>query len=150
MALRPLRPDEFPPGTKWVAPPQCMAAEMCIYRGVQSNVRLVPNQFLRPQDVGSGGLMSRDPKAAWDTVFNHSAKALVRGGPQEGGVACAHVPAAVWNELVASRHLVERPYTGWFPYKIGDSSELRVNSLEAAQLISAQTITFELVSQYRG
>ena len=149
MALRPLRPDEIP-GPIWKEPPRCTGAEMCIYRGVQSNVRLVPATFLRPQDVGSGGLMSRDPKAAWDTVFNHSANALVRGGPQEGGVACAHVPAAIWNELVASRHLVERPYTGWFPYRIGNSSEMRVNSPEAAQLISAQPITVELVSQYRG
>lgn len=148
MALRPLRPDEIPPPI-WKTPPLCTGAEMCIYRGVQSNVRDVPKTFLRPQDVGSGGLMSRDPAAAWDTVYNHSANALVRGGQHEGGVACAHVPAAIWNDLVTSRHLVERPYKGWFPYRIGDSSEMRVNSLEAAQLISAQNITFELVSAHR-
>jgi hypothetical protein len=148
MALRPLRPDEIP-GPIWKAPPFCAGAEMCIYRGVQSNVREVPKTFLRPQDVGSGGLMSRDPAAAWDTVYNHSANALVRGGRDEGGVACAHIPAAIWNDLVASRHLVERPYTGWFPYRIGNSSEMRVNSLDAAQLISAQLITFELVSAHK-
>jgi hypothetical protein len=148
MALRPLLPHEKPQPI-WKAPPLCVGVETCIYRGVQSNVRLVPAQFLRPQDVGSGGLMSRDPKAAWDTVYNHSAQALVSSGPQEGGVACAHVPAAVWNELVTSGHLVERPYTGWFPYRIGNSSEMRVNSVEAAQLISAQRISVEVVSQHR-
>lgn len=148
MALRALRPDEIP-GSIWKVPPRCAAAEMCIYRGVQSNVREVPKQFLRPKDVGSGGLMSRDPAAAWDTVYNHSSQALERGGPKEGGVACAHVPMAVWNELVASGHLVERPYTGWFPYRIGNSSEMRVNSPEAAALISAQKITIELVSAHR-
>lgn len=147
MALRPLRPEEVPPPI-WKDPPRCTGAEMCIYRGVQSNVRLIPAQFLRPQDVGSGGLMSRDPAAAWDTVYKHSANALVTSGPQEGGVACVHVPAAVWNELVAMRHLVERPYRGWFPYEL-NSSEMRVNTREAATLISAQRVTIELVSAHR-
>jgi len=147
MALRPLRPEEVPPPI-WKEPPRCTGTEMCIYRGVQSNVRLVQTQFLRPQDVGSGGLMSRDPAAAWDTVYKHSANALVPSGPQEGGVACAHIPAAVWNELVDMRHLVERPYRGWFPYEL-NSSEMRVNTADAARLISAQRITIELVSTHR-
>jgi hypothetical protein len=147
MALRPLRPDEVPPAI-WRDPPRCSGVEMCIFRGVQSNVRLVQIQFLRPQDVGSGGLMSRDPAAAWDTVYKHSANALVRSGPQEGGVACAHIPMAVWNDLVAMRHLVERPYRGWFPYELS-STEMRVNTPEAAALISAQRITIELVSAHR-
>jgi hypothetical protein len=147
MALRPLRPEEVPPPI-WKEPPRCTGAEMCIYRGVQSNVRLVQTQFLRAQDVGSGGLMSRDPAAAWDTVYKHSANALVPSGPQEGGVACAHIPAAAWNELVNMRHLVERPYRGWFPYEL-NSSEMRVNTADAAKLISAQRITIELVSTHR-
>lgn len=147
MALRPLRPNEEPPAI-WKPPPRGAGVEMCIYRGVQSNVRLVQTQFLRPQDVGSGGLMSRDPAAAWDTVYKHSANALVPAGPQEGGVACVHIPVAIWNELVDTRHLVERPYRGWFPYEI-NSSEMRVNSPEAAALISAQRVTIELVSAHR-
>jgi hypothetical protein len=122
---------------------------MCVYRGVQSNVRMVSLKFLRPQDVGSGGLMSRDPKAAWDTVYNHSDDSLVKDGHTEGGVACVHIPSKVWNELVESGHLVERDYRGWFPYQIGNSTELRVCSLEAANLMNAQRVTFETVSQHR-
>ena len=56
MALRALRPEEVPSAI-WLQkpPPLCTGVETCIYRGVQSNVRLIPAQFLRPQDVGAGG-----------------------------------------------------------------------------------------------
>jgi hypothetical protein len=149
MGLRPLRPNETAPPIWLVTPPpSCAGVEMCIYRGVQSNVRLVARRFLRPEDVGAGGLMSRDPAAAWDTVYNHSANALVRGGPNEGGVACAHIPAAIWNDLVQSQHLVERAYRGWFPSRL-DSTELRVCTQDAADLINAQRITIELVSGHQ-
>lgn len=149
MALRALRPDEAPPPIWLLAPPPaCTSTEMHVFRGVQSNVRLVAKQFLRSQDVGAGGLMSRDPAAAWNTVYHHSANALVRGGPNEGGVACVHIPAAIWNDLVQSRHLVERAYSGWHPVRM-TSTELRVNSQDAANLINAQPVTVELVSAHR-
>ena len=106
-------------------------------------------QFLRPQDVGAGGLMSRDPDAAWDTVYNHSDHALIEFGPTEGGVACVHISANVWNALVQSRHLVEREYRGWFPYLPHMSSEMRVNTQDAVGLINRQRVTIELVSTHR-
>lgn len=148
MPLRELLPSEKPPDI-WKKPPLCIVDEMCVYRGVQSNVRLVLATFLREKDVCAGGLMSRDPAAAWDTVFNHSAQALVAEGVNEGGVACVHIPAGLWNELVELGHLVERPYKGWYPYKL-NSSEMRVNSADAAWLISNQRVTIELVSGWHG
>ena len=46
MALRALRPEEVPSAI-WLQkpPPLCTGVETCIYRGVQSNVRLIPAQF---------------------------------------------------------------------------------------------------------
>ena len=149
MNLRPLRPNEIPQPI-WLKspPPLSTGAGMSIYRGVQSNVRMVGSQFLRPQDVGAGGIMSRDPAAAWDTVYNHSANALVESGHNEGGVACVHLPSIVWNELVQSGHLVERTYKGWFPYQIGNSTEMRVCSAEAVNLINRNRVTIELASTH--
>ena len=152
MNIREPLPHELPiAGSNWhrSAPPLSNGAIMCIYRGVQSNVRLLAGQFLRPKDVGAGGIMSRDPAAAWDTVYNHSDHALVDFGPQEGGVACVHISASIWNELVQSRHLCERVYGGWHPYPIPGSSEMRVNTHDAAGLINRQRVTIELVSTHR-
>ena len=93
--------------------------------------------------------MSRDATAAWDTVYNHSDNGLVRRGAGEGGVACVHIPTAVWNDLVQSRHLVERDYKGWYPYLRQMSTEMRANTQDAAKLINAQRVTVELVSAHR-
>ncbi len=112
MPLRPLRPSESPPPI-WLLtpPPPCIGTKMLVYRGVQSNVRLVAGQFLRSQDVGAGGLMSRDPAAAsirstiipqmpwYAEVPMRGASPVYISPPPSGTTSCS--PAISSNEPIA-------------------------------------------------
>jgi hypothetical protein len=115
--------------------PLCTGPEMIVYRGLARNAQARLGKPLDPGDL-TGGKLSREVDAAQDAVFNWVGRDPVLSGSGAGGVIRVHISADVWNELVRTNSISERPYPG-FSGRL-KSTEIRVNSPEAAMLINQQ------------
>jgi hypothetical protein len=108
--------------------------DVVIYRGCP---RSVGKHARNPIGLDTkGGKASRDIVSAQDSLFNQYAKNPVFSGPKSGqaGIIEITIPKEIWNEMVRKNHISERTWKG-FSGKI-ESTELRINSKEAAQIIN--------------
>jgi hypothetical protein len=116
--------------------PACTGPEMLVYRGVARNARARLGKVLDPADL-TGGQLSRQLDAANDAVFNQYGRNPVLTGAEAGGVIRIRIPAAAWNELVQTNSISERGNYPGFSRQL-NTTEIRVNSAEAAMLINQQ------------
>jgi hypothetical protein len=113
-----------------------------IYRGFPRNAQRRVNDrevVTLEKDIG-GGILSRRLDAAHDAIFNHYGRDPTLGGPGAGGVVAVHLSAADWNMMVCQNGISERLNYPGFCRKL-DSSEIRVNSEEAGELINNAQLT---------
>ena len=115
--------------------------EVTIYRGFSRNAqrRIDDRMVVRPEE-DSGGIFSRRLDAAHDAVFNQYERNPTLGGPGAGGVVAVHLSAADWNMMVCQNGISERGNYSGFSRKL-DSTEIRVNSPEAGELINNARMT---------
>ena len=114
---------------------------MIVYRGFARNAESHAGTVVRPErDVAAGGILSRDPAAAHDAVFNQYGRDPVLNGESQGGVVAVTIPASLWNELVRSHSLSERGAYPGFSRRL-DTTEIRVNSAAAARAINGCDMT---------
>jgi hypothetical protein len=138
MALPRVDPASIPESWRRTPVPACAGAEMLVYRGVARNARGRLGRILDPADL-VGGQLSRELDAAHDAVFNQYGRDPVLAGADAGGVVRIRIPAAVWNELVQTNSISERGNYPGFSRQLS-TTEIRVNSIEAANLINQQTM----------
>jgi hypothetical protein len=110
--------------------------DVIIYRGFARNAESHSATVVRDSDANAGGVLSRRIDTAQDAVFNQVGREPVLTGEGQGGVVQIRVPAAVWDVLVRTGSISERGGYPGFSRQI-DSTELRVNSVEAARLITS-------------
>jgi hypothetical protein len=137
MASRFNLPDVDPatiPAT-WLAtpPPPSQGQPVKVYRGFARNVEGHARQVVREGETG--GILSCDPAAAHDAVFNQYGRDPVLDGPQAGGVVEITIPPDLWDELVRTRGIAERGGYPGFARRI-NTTEIRVNSPEAGLFIN--------------
>ncbi|MCB0594930.1 MAG: hypothetical protein H6557_34375 [Lewinellaceae bacterium] len=115
--------------------PPSGGADVIVYRGFRRRANQRMNQVLRASSDVGGGTLTLDEAAAQDAVFN-KVEPPVLEGEEIGGVVQITIPPAVWDLLVQTRSISIRNYYG-FGRNLS-SSELRVNSVEALNLINSQ------------
>lgn len=115
--------------------------EVTVYRGFSRRAqrRIDDRMVVRPEE-DSGGIFSRRLDAAHDAVFNVYDRNPVVGGPESAGVVAVHLAAADWNLLVRQNGISERGNYPGFSRRL-TSTEIRVNSPEAAELINNARMT---------
>ncbi|MCW5747542.1 MAG: hypothetical protein KIT36_15245 [Alphaproteobacteria bacterium] len=131
-------PATIPESWRRAPVPLCNGPEMLVYRGVARSARGRIGRILDPGDL-VGGQLSRQLDAANDAVYNQYGRDPVLTGPDPGGVVRIRIPAAVWNELVQTNSISERGNYPGFSRRL-NTTEIRVNSIEAAMLINQQTM----------
>lgn len=117
----------------WLKNPLPLSKEAVkVYRGFASDARKHSMRVVN--EVAQGGILSRDPVAAHDAIFNQYGRdPELQNADKLAGVIEITIPAALWNELVSKLNIVERTYPG-FSRRI-NSSEIRVNTSRAGELI---------------
>jgi hypothetical protein len=107
--------------------------DVYVYRGFARNAESrLTTGVVREGEIG--GILSRAVDTANDAIFNQVGRDPVLTGPTAGGVVRVRIPSAVWDELVKTNNLSERSYPG-FSRNL-NSTEIRVNSVEAGKLIN--------------
>jgi hypothetical protein len=130
--LTKVRPSTVPPIWLKTRPPSSGGQMVRVYRGVPQNVEGRLGQVVPEGEIG--GVLSRDPAAAQDAIFNQVGRNPTLTGSQRGGVIEVRIPADQWDELVRTVSVAERSYYG-FSRRLS-TTEIRVNSIEAARLIN--------------
>jgi hypothetical protein len=122
------------PGT-WTKNPLPLSngKDIYVYRGFARNAEPhMGTGVIREGEIG--GILSRAIDTANDAVFNQVGREPILTGPNAGGVVRIKIPSALWDELVKTNNISERSYPG-FSGKL-NSTEIRVNSIEAGQVIN--------------
>jgi hypothetical protein len=128
-------PQHIPENWRKTAPPQSGGSPVRVYRGFARRVNHHSQSVVRSTDIAAGGILSRDPAAAHDAVYNQYGRDPVLEGDDEGGVVEITIPADLWDELVATHNITERDGYPGFSRRLS-TTEIRVNSQEAAQAIN--------------
>lgn len=126
--------NTFPKSWQKSPLPLSEGRDVYLYRGFARNAQTHMATVVREGEIG--GILSRDPAAAHDAIFNQVSREPVLSGPNSAGVVRIRIPAAIWDELVKTNSISERAGYPGFSREI-DSTELRVNSLEAGRLINS-------------
>lgn len=137
-SLPTIDPSTIP--TSWTKAnlPLSNGKDVFIYRGVANDAAAkVASGVLAETDAAAGGVVSRLVDAAHDAVFNYYERPPVLVGPKAGGVVRIRVPSSLWDELVKTNNISERSYPGFS--RALNSSEIRINSVEAIRLINGLT-----------
>jgi hypothetical protein len=132
--LPPVPPNSIPEIWRKTPLPLSGGKEVVVYRGFADKVNVKKATIVNTNDL-QGGQVSRKIDAAHDAVFNQYGRDPVLNGPDSGGVVMVRIPAKMWDDLVGTNSISERPYYG-FSRKL-DSTEIRVNSVAAARLINS-------------
>jgi hypothetical protein len=121
--------------------PLAGGGEVTIYRGFsrRAQQRINDRMVVRPEE-DSGGIFSRRLDAAHDAIFNVYDRTPVLAGPEAAGVVAVHLSASDWNLLVRQCGISERGNYPGFSRRL-NSTEIRVNSPEAAELINNGRMT---------
>jgi len=127
--------QNIPSSWRKAAPPPSGGNPVKVYRGFARRVNHHAQSVVRSTDVAAGGILSRDPAAAHDAVYNQYGRDPVLNGEDQGGVVEITIQADLWDELVATHNITERDGYPGFSRRIS-TTELRVNSQEAAQAIN--------------
>ncbi len=128
-------PQNIPASWRKSSPPQSGGNTVKVYRGFARRAAHHANSVVRSKDVSSGGILSRDPAAAHDAVYNQYGRDPVMGGEDQAGVVEISIPANLWDEMVQTNNITERDGYPGFSRRIS-TTEIRVNSQEAAQAIN--------------
>jgi hypothetical protein len=128
-----VNPAQIPEIWRRKAPPPSNGKPVRVYRGFARNVQRHAAAVIRPDEIG--GILSRDPAAASDAVFNQYGRDPELSGPSAGGVVEIAVPASLWDELLRTSSISEREGYPGFSRRIS-TTEIRVNSPQAAAAIN--------------
>ncbi len=128
--------DKVPKSWRETPVPPAQGGEMVVYRGVASRARNRIGNILDPEDL-VGGQLSREIDAAHDAIFNQYGRDPILTGIDAGGVIRIRIAAALWDELVRTNSISERGSYPGFSRRL-NTTEIRVNSPEAAQAINGQ------------
>lgn len=139
--VRRVDPASIPESWRRAPLPLVGSGEITIYRGFSRNAqrRINDRMVVRPE-ADSGGIFSRRLDAAHDAVFNQYGRNPTLAGPEAGGVVAVHLSAADWNLLVRQGGISERGNYPGFSRQL-NSTEIRVNSPEAGELINNARMT---------
>jgi hypothetical protein len=134
--LRQLDPKQSGIPASWIkAPPPLSGGQpVKLYRGFSRNAESHSRQVVRPGETG--GVLSRDPAAAHDAVFNQYERNPVLDGPARAGVVEITIPAGKWDALVNTVNIAERGGYPGFSRRL-ETTEIRVNADEAIQLMNS-------------
>jgi len=134
-------PQSIPETWRRTPLPLVGSGHVTIYRGFSRNAqrRIDERMVVRPEQ-DSGGIFSRRLDAAHDAIFNQYGRDPTLAGPSAGGVVAVHLSAADWNLLVRQNGISERGDYPGFSRRL-NSTEIRVNSPEAGELINNARMT---------
>ena len=131
----PIVPIENIPGSwRVIQLPLSGGADIIVYRGFARNAESHSATVVREGEIG--GILTRALDTANDAIFNQVSRDPVLTGENAAGVVQIRIPAAVWDVLVSTNSVSERGGYPGFSRRI-NSTELRVNSVEAGRLINS-------------